>query len=304
MLMDYSSYFIYILASTRTVTPAPLSHPTDRRQTDVCFNGQWGVNSSCWDKLNLTTYLTDWEEKTPICKDDPACCKPDELWSQCFIRLASNGTDSDDCSKSGGCISSDPTFLPVDASIVPEVKYIVHNIYSMNKYFTNWYGALTPSVLSSLLVTQPLITELDPQQKTNFVLGDLLTALIAGLAFIGLPETGAGVSAAAAAARKILLTGLQQAPGVAAAIWPKGTLDLQSIQLGNIDSELSSIMQNFTTAVQSAMTVVMSDIPSFIAFAEHGTFSGSDNTNVPQDAEALWLALRTYVLSTAMTANN
>lgn len=175
---------------------------------------------------------------------------------------------------------------------------------AINQFFTDWYNALTPSIVSSSLIAQPLITELDPRQKTGFVLGDLLTALTAGLAFIGIPEVGAGVSAATAAAGKTFLTGLQQAPGVAKAIWPNGTLDSQSVQLGNIDSELSSVMDGFTTAVQAALKTVMSDLPSFIAFAENGAFSGQDSTNVPQDFEALELALRTYVLSTTMSANN
>ena len=162
---------------------------------------------------------------------------------------------------------------------------------------------MTPSIVSSLLIAQPLISELDPKQETHFFLGELLNALTAGLAFVGAPEVGEGVSVVAATAGKLLLQGLQMAPGVAKEIWPAGTLDSQSVQLGNIDEELSSVMANFTTAVQAALTMVMSDVPSFIAFADEGGFSGSNNDNVPQDAEALGLALRTYVLSTAMSAN-
>lgn len=135
------------------------------------------------------------------------------------------------------------------------------------------------------------------------VLGDLLTALTAGLAFIAAPGAGAGISEVMATAGSVLLDGLKQAPGVAKTIWPSGTLDTQSIQLGNIDAELGNLFTNFTNSVTAALTTVMSDIPSFIAFANNGAFSGSNPIPINQDVDALTLGLKTYILSTAMSAN-
>ena len=107
----------------------PLTQILEHRQANICTDGRWGIDSSCWTDLNLTSYLTQWNTTTPVGCDDPTCCRETELWSQCFIRLASNGTDHDDCSQIGGCTSSDPSNFPVDSSIAPEVGYIVHNIY-------------------------------------------------------------------------------------------------------------------------------------------------------------------------------
>lgn len=128
-----------------------------------------------------------------------------------------------------------------------------------------------------------------------------MTALTAGLAFI--PGIGEGVSAAAKAGVTVFVTALQQAPGVAKAIWPADTEDSQTIQLANIDAELASVQQNFTTGVVNALATVMSDVPSFIAFAQDGAFSGPDQVSLPDDTTSLGSALNTYVLSTAMTAN-
>lgn len=122
-----------------------------------------------------------------------------------------------------------------------------------------------------------------------------------GLAFI--PGIGEGVSAAAKAGVTVLVTALQQAPGVAKAIWPAGTDDSQTIQIANIDAELASVQANFTTGVVNALATVMSDVPSFIAFAQDGAFSGQDQVSLPDDTASLGSALNTYVLSTAMTAN-
>jgi len=129
----YSTSSLYIFYTfvplIRILSAFPISLPAEKRQTDICTDGRYGVDSSCWTKLNLTSYLTHWNETTPSGCDDPACCRSTESWSQCFIRLAGNGTDQDNCSQIGGCVSSDPTSLPVDASVAHEVRYIVLNIY-------------------------------------------------------------------------------------------------------------------------------------------------------------------------------
>ena len=52
-------------------------------------------------------------------------------------------------------------------------------------------------------------------------LADVLTALIAGLPFIGSPVFGAEIAASAAA--KAFVTGLQQAPGLVKALYPTGS---------------------------------------------------------------------------------
>ena len=129
-----------------------------------------------------------------------------------------------------------------------------------------------------------------------------MTALTAGFAFI--PAIGEGISAAAKAGLTVLETGLQQAPGVAKAIWPSGTEDTKSIQLGNIDTELGRVQSSFTTGVVNALTTVMGDVPSFIAFAQNGDFSGPDEVSLPSDTFSLGFALNTYVLSSAMSANS
>lgn len=80
-------------------------------------------------------------------------------------------------------------------------------------------------------VIDAIIQEVDPQVKTNTLLSSLLTALTVGLAFI--PEVGpiasgvvGGATAVAGSVSKALVIGVQQAPGVAAAIWPAGTADV------------------------------------------------------------------------------
>ena len=169
----------------------------------------------------------------------------------------------------------------------------------INNFFYNWNNALPYATLSGLLINQPLILEIDPVQKTHFFLSDILTALTAGLSFIAGPE----ISGLAGTAADALVTALQTAPSVAKAIWPSGTADSQSEQLSNIDSYLSQIDQNFTAQITKGLLEIMSDVPSFNGFATGGQFSGPNNLSLPADSSNLALALRTFILTSAMAAN-
>ncbi len=126
--LHYFSTFISLtLLHTASASPVVLQ-PLQSRQ-DSCIDGRNGHNSSCWSSLNLAQYLTHWKQTTPVGCDDPACCKSTETWSRCFVRLATNGNDDDDCAMIGGCTAIERGPYPVDASIAREVDYIVHNIY-------------------------------------------------------------------------------------------------------------------------------------------------------------------------------
>ena len=99
------------------------------------------------------------------------------------------------------------------------------------------------------------------------------------------------------------MTGLQAAPSVAKAIWPSGTADSQSEQLADLDSYLSQIDQNFTAQITKGLYIIMSDVPSFNGFASSGQFSGPNDLSLPADSVDLALGLRTFILSSAMSAN-
>ncbi len=313
---------IAILVALTLVASSPITGvPLQRRQSVNCTDPNAITSGSCWDTLQLAEFLTNWNDKRPICEttggtleDGAHCCAPNEVWSTCFIRLAI-GNHGYNCINinEGTC----PNF-EVDGSITPEVRYILGTMYSecclafpssqtlyllqvsgINNFFSNWNGALPYATLSGLLINQPLILEVDPVQKTNFVLSDLLTALTAGLSFIAAPE----LSGLAGTAADALVKGLQAAPSAARAIWPTGTADSQSEQLANLDSSLSQIDQNFTIQITQGLYKIMSDVPSFNGFASSGVFSGPNNLSLPADSDMLALGLRTFILTSAMSAN-
>ena len=123
--------------------------------------------------------------------------------------------------------------------------------------------------------------------------------MTAGLSFIAVPE----LSGLAGTAASALLKGLQEAPSVAKAIWPSGTIDSQSEQLAHLDNYLSQTDQNFTTQITQGLYTIMNDVPSFNGFASSGQFSGPNNLSLPADSDILALGLRTFIVTSAMSAN-
>lgn len=160
---------------------------------------------------------------------------------------------------------------------------------------------------SASLITTSVVHELDPQQKTNFLIYDLLIAATVCLAFIGEPELAIGASGIASAmltAGQNLLTGLKEAPLVGRTIWPKGTVDSQLVQIGNIQSSLGNMNKQIGSMLNQGLSTIMSDAATFALFASAGQFSGASTYSLPKNTAGLDLALKTFITSNAMTQND
>ena len=139
---------IAILNALPFIAPSPITGPAPQRRQGVnCTDPNAITSGSCWDVLHLAEYLTKWNQNRPICQtvagtleDGAHCCAPNEVWSTCFIRL-SIGNHGYNCANinEGTC----PNF-EVDASVAPEVRYILGTMYSecsvdLNMTQTNAY---------------------------------------------------------------------------------------------------------------------------------------------------------------------
>lgn len=119
--------------------PAGTSHVPGVNCTDI----HAVYDQSCWGQLNLSDWLINWNQTVPICgvrgtvTDNSKCCIPDapgttqlgEPWSTCFLRLAT-ATSGLDCSQISSRYCSLDVPVQVDASIEPQVHYVVKNLVS------------------------------------------------------------------------------------------------------------------------------------------------------------------------------
>lgn len=182
---------------------------------------------------------------------------------------------------------------------------LIFTLIAINDLFTTWFNALQYAASQALAIVQDVINQVDPPQQTNFILRDLLFALTVGLAYIVAPEAGSftGLLVATATAGRALLKGANQAPTVARGIWPAGTESSQSIQIADVESELNNATGTTAMMLNSGLELLMSDMPSFVEFASTGMFSGSDSFSLPKEVDGLDVALKTFIVSNAMTSN-
>ena len=151
----------------------------------------------------------------------------------------------------------------------------------------------------------PVINELDPPIACWFVLRDVFFALALGLAFIAGPEAAGvtGLLAATATSGRALLKGLQQTPTMGRGIWPAGTESSKSIQIGDMNTELNDATGQLSQIINAGLEVLMTDMPSFVTFAQTGYFSGSQSLSLAKETDGLDMGLRTFILSNVMVSN-
>lgn len=156
------------LVAVTLVAPSPIEGPTlQRRQGVNCSDPNAITSGTCWEELHLAEYLTNWDEKRPICtiidgtlEDGANCCAPNEAWSTCFIRLAI-GNHGYNCLNinEGTC----PNF-EVGASTAPEQRYILGTMYSKSSLESHILKGFTKSVhqvstISSATGTEHYLTQ-------------------------------------------------------------------------------------------------------------------------------------------------
>ena len=147
-----------------------------------------------------------------------------------------------------------------------------------------------------------IIQEIDPKKKASGKLNDILTGLTLGLAFLGGPEA-AVVGKVTATAASVLVTGLQNAPGTIKALWPQDTTDSQLWQMASLSDSLGTLDKQIRGRINAALHEVMTDVPTFLAFAVHGQFSNPSPPSIDKETGGLDQALKTYLVSKALDAN-
>ncbi|KAI9701444.1 MAG: hypothetical protein M1836_001499 [Candelina mexicana] len=126
-----------------------------------------------------------------------------------------------------------------------------------------------------------------------------------GLAFLVIPEAAA-LEAGAAAVAKVFLTSIQQAPTVAKALWPPGTIEEATYEYGKLSSQLTNVAGALGPRIEDALGLVLginqTDTSTFLAFAGRGDFSKprDQGVSVSIQTEHLLLAFTTFLVSQAL----
>ena len=111
------------------------------RQAADCNNTSSDASTTCWDELDIPSYILGWNLTTPTCTGSHGendCCQPEEPWSKCFLRLA-YGQQGYDCTRllSQSCTLNQLS-PSLDPSIASKVRYVVQNIVNINQVFASY----------------------------------------------------------------------------------------------------------------------------------------------------------------------
>ena len=92
-------------------------------------------NPSCWDTLDMTSWMSNWNTSTTICTATqsvltPCQCRIDEPWATCFMRLTyeRNRTASYVCTD---LTAQQDCTKPVPSIVVPGPVEIFYGAYSV-----------------------------------------------------------------------------------------------------------------------------------------------------------------------------
>ncbi|KAL8713831.1 MAG: hypothetical protein Q9225_006681 [Loekoesia sp. 1 TL-2023] len=240
----------------------------DKRQATDCTNpvGPSGVNPSCWETLKLTDYTRDWWAV------NGTKCKTGTGFSTCFLQVYNLGLY--DCTgvKPNSCPPPSAT-----AGYSPQEWYVLYNIYAINQVFLSLYQAIgNANTLASERVGA-VVALLDPPEKNNIFVHDLLTALSAGFALLPAANAIAGT----------IIKAAQQIPNVVGLLFPVGTTDSRVAQWANINNELATVVQYYQGNISDIIPAVNNNLDSFIAYAGTGQFSVNPLPDLSDESDAL-----------------
>lgn len=148
LLLALPACLSFVAASP--VHPAPHPSTLENRQVADCSDLYAVHSASCWDDLNIPDYLTSWKANTPNCSngdDGSKCCKPNEAWSTCFLRLATGTTGSDCTTITGSCSNNQIAASTLSPDIVMKASYVVLNVVTIQNIFMGYVHGNSPQLL-------------------------------------------------------------------------------------------------------------------------------------------------------------
>lgn len=161
------------------------------------------------------------------------------------------------------------------------------------------------AIADAVFTSEGLIPDVDPHQKTMLSVTALGAASLAGLPYLSSPyaANSTGLSYISILTSQALQISLQQTPSVAKAIWPPYTQDSPNIQINPTIFFGTNVTDLMGTLLTNALQLIMNDVPTFLSFAETGAYTNSTLLSLPSRIAGLSLALETYIVSSALSAN-
>ncbi|KAL9581255.1 MAG: hypothetical protein Q9203_005971 [Teloschistes exilis] len=315
MISQSLSIALLSLLSSPSVFAAPAEPRSDSRllsrdtvtlKPNNCSDPDVPVTPSCWTSLKVADYLNNWKKTTRVCSEgDPngiGCCVPEEPWTTCFIRL-STGYAGDSCTDLwGNYCKNVPRQLDPDLAPAAQApaRYVLNAMYAIHSLFTSYDDALTAIGDSIIKDIEDVFSKTSSASHVISLRYELPIALTLGLTLAS--QTTTNNNTITRDISTLWNSALSAAPSVSRAIWRNDTDNSQIIEINDITVSDN----NQAVFLQTGLSLLMNDIPAFLAFTRNGSFANSTlNNMIPRlvsRADDLAGGLNTFVTSKFLQA--
>ncbi|KAL8849323.1 MAG: hypothetical protein Q9221_005674 [Calogaya cf. arnoldii] len=261
--------------------------------TDTCFNLTAPLSEDCYQMMNVGEYLITW----PLSN----MCEVGELWSMCYIRLAT-GKSGVDCTNldSPSCdVEIVKALMPnVDASIAPLVRYVIASMQNVYLFFREW-AEVTKTLDRNDTVLQKLRKNpLNLTRNGEVDLGNYHTALTMGLPYLAYQEDGKHIShirdipiaeSLYDLAQDFTIKAIQKVPILIDFMWPAD----------------GSTLSDTDDVFRAGLSTLFTSIQRFVAFATYGSWASLESIDraLVLHNVGLTLAASTLFTTTALLQN-
>ena len=223
-------------------------------------------------------------------KNNQKICGASSNFSTCFWDR--HGLSSIDCTG----IQPSTCIFPTSMNFTAQDYYIAYNIYGINQVFNSyWQGMENANTIAAESIGA-IVQLIDPPKKTNVHLNEVLLALATSLQFLNVVSVAGLV--------KGIVIANQQSPQVFKNLVPVGTTQSQIMQMIDLSSSMSNIVQQYQQNIAEAIPLIVNDVESFVNFASTGQFQVNPLPNIADASDQLLTGLQTFIVSRALTANN
>ena len=190
--------------------------------------------------------------------------------------------------------SDDTCRPPYLAKYSSQERCILQTRRNMYHWYSSLYGAIRDATFKTSLSTGDIVAKINPEVPGHISLNAMLSALVAGFAFLAVPE--------ASLPYKLIATSVGQSFGLAKTFFPSGSLDSEIQQIIDIDDSLGKILDKLQANLADALIRTQTDFGYFMAFAANGSFL-TKAPSFTQTITKMGHTLKTYVVSQALQAN-
>lgn len=267
-----------------------MSYIVPANTTANCMSPHVNPTAACWDYLNVSQYLDDWwKTNEATCNESPY---QGDGFGSCYQQL--HGVLDTACSNVSLSYMPNLNF----SAYTPQEYYVLQSMQNLWYWYSSiWFAAEDASLLTDLQAAR-IVQTINPVNPGGTSLGVLLSALSAGFAFLGIPA-GLGTIPA-----KLAATAVGQSPGLAKSLLPTGSLDSEFTQLGEIESALETVLQQFQINLADTLNATLYSITNFQSLTAEGAFMATEMTSLNASTSQLKRVLSTFIVSQALQANN